>query len=69
MLIRILTITLVPYYPANVLTAAKEVFTRAETEEWTDRNRLFAVFVQKTCSIFDLKARLEDELGLPFDQT
>ena len=69
MLVRLLTITLVPFYPTDVLTAAKKEFTRAETEEWTDRNRLFAVFVPKTCSVFDLKARLEDELGLPFDQT
>ena len=69
MLIRLLLINLVPFYQKHIIEAAREHYSRAETEEWTDRNRLYAVFVQKQSSVFDLKTKLEEQLGLPFDRT
>jgi len=49
MLIRILVINLVPFYTPNVIEAvrARPEYSRGETEEWTDRNRLYAVFVPR----------------------
>ena len=69
MLIRLLLINLVPFYSPQVLKVAKEYYTRTETEEWTDKNRLYALFIAKTSNVYDLKARLEDEISLPFDKT
>ena len=45
MLIRLLTINLVPFYQKHILDAAREHYANTETEEWTDRNRLYAIFV------------------------
>ena len=69
MLIRLLVYTLVPFFKENILNVAKEQFNRAECEEWTDRNRFYALFVAKTSSVYDLKTRLDEEFGFPFDQT
>ena len=69
MLIRLLVITLVPFYRAQVRQSLGDVFSRAELEEWTDRKRLYALFTSKQSSIYDVKAKLEEELGLPFDDT
>lgn len=69
MLIRLLLINLVPFYDPKVLKVAKEYYSRPETEEWTDKNRLYALFIAKTSNVYDLKARLEDEISLPFENT
>ena len=67
MLIRLLAYTLVPFYRPEVILAAKEEFPRIECEEWTDKNRFYALFVAKTSSVFDLKTRLDEEFGFPFE--
>ena len=69
MLIRLLFINLEPFYPASVMQAVKEhaSYTRAEKEEWTDRNRLFALFVAKTCTVLELKNAIDEDFGLAFD--
>ena len=69
MLIRILVYTLVPFFSPEVLDAVREEYSRVECEEWTDKNRFYALFVAKTSSIFDLKTRLDEEFGFPFEQT
>lgn len=71
MLIRILVICLVPFYAANVMRAVREHpnYTRAEKQEWTDRSRLYAIFVSKTSTVLDLKNFLEEHLALQFDGT
>ena len=62
MLIRILVINLVPFYPFSVMRAVREHtnYTRAEKQDWTDLNRLFALFVPKQCSVLELKNILEE---------
>mmetsp|Transcript_36435 Transcript_36435/g.44544 ORF Transcript_36435/g.44544 Transcript_36435/m.44544 type:complete len:213 (+) Transcript_36435:292-930(+) len=69
MLIRLLIINLEPFYPANVMRAVKEhaSYTRVEKEEWSDRHRLYAIFVPKTCSVLELKNLVDDQFGLAFD--
>ena len=69
MLIRLLVQTLVPFYRPGVLEIASEHYSRAEVEEWTDKNRFYALFVAKTSSVFDLKTRLDEEFCFPFDHT
>lgn len=69
MLIRLLLINLAPFYRSQVRTALIDIFSRKELEEWTDSNRLYPLFIARQSSVYDLKARLEDEMGLPFEQT
>jgi hypothetical protein len=38
-------------------------------EDWADWRRLYGVFVDKSCTVFDLKDRLRKEFGLPTEGT
>ena len=69
MLIRILVICTHNFYEENVLAAARARYGVAEITDWAELNRLYALFVAKSCNIYDLKRRLDSEMGLPFDNT
>ena len=69
MLIRILLMCTTNFYEDNVLVAARARYGLAEVEDWAERNRLYAIFVTKSCNVYDLKRKLDAEMGLSFDTT
>lgn len=69
MLIRILVICTHNFYEPNVLEAARARYGVAEVSDWAEQNRLYALFVSKSCDVRGLKQKLDTEMGLPFDDT
>jgi hypothetical protein len=69
MLIRILLTCLADFYAPDIIQAGRIANPSDTIQEWTDLKRLYAFFVPRTCSVYDLRTRLEEELSLPYDST
>ena len=69
MLIRILLICTINFYDGKVLAAARARHGQNEVQDWAEQNRLYAFFVARSCNVYDLKKKLETEMGIPFDGT
>ena len=69
MLVRILVMCTHNFYEQSVLEAARARYGQAEVSDWAEENRLYALFVSKSCSVHDLKQKLDGEMGLPYGST